>query len=267
MSIVPVPIVIAGPCALDSDSTNFEIAKVVSDACIQNGFKYIFKASFDKANRLSLNSARGRGLESSIEGFQYIRNSLNLSTLTDVHETSQVEKLLDVIDVFQIPALLSRQTDLIVECARTKKMVNIKKGQFMSWEDVIRAADKASKNGASEVLITERGTSFGYRDLVVDFRNLYEILRSPYKLVYDATHSIQRPGGNRATSTGDRKYIESLAYAAAVMGTRNFFFETHPSPDKSISDGDNMLPLSNVPVLLKCIKQITELATKIDFLS
>jgi 2-dehydro-3-deoxyphosphooctonate aldolase (KDO 8-P synthase) len=137
----------------------------------------------------------------------------------------------------------------------------------MSWEDAIRAADKASKNGASEVLITERGTSFGYRDLVVDFRNLYEILRSPYKLVYDATHSIQRPGGNRATSTGDRKYIESLAYAAAVMGTRNFFFETHPSPDKSISDGDNMLPLSNVPVLLKCIKQITELATKIDYLS
>lgn len=267
MSVFTTPIVIAGPCALDSDSINFEIAKVVSAACIENGFKYIFKASFDKANRLSLNSSRGRGLESSIEGFQYIRNSLNLSTLTDVHETSQVEKLLDVIDVFQIPALLSRQTDLIVECARTKKVVNIKKGQFMAWEDVIRAADKASENGALDVLITERGTTFGYRDLVVDFRNLHEILRSPYKLVYDATHSIQRPGGKSVTSTGDKKYIGSLAYAAAVMGTRNFFFETHPTPDQSISDGDNMLPLSNVPVFLNCIKQIAELATKIDFLS
>jgi 2-dehydro-3-deoxyphosphooctonate aldolase (KDO 8-P synthase) len=258
-------IIIAGPCALDSDSINLKIAGQVLESCLVNKFEYVFKASFDKANRLSLSSPRGRGLESSIAGFKIIKDELKIPITTDVHEVSQVNKLFNTIDIFQIPALLSRQTDLIIECARTKKVVNIKKGQFMSWEDAVRAADKANENGASDVLITERGTTFGYRDLIVDFRNIHELLRSEYKFVYDATHSVQRPGGKNSTSTGDRKYITSLAYAAAAAGTKNFFFETHPNPTESISDGDNLLPLSNVPTFLDSISGLMEVSNKVNY--
>lgn len=173
--------IIAGPCALDSDMINLEIGNRLLNICNQLGFTYIFKGSFDKANRLSSKSSRGIGLNQSIDRFKNLKKTLNIQITTDVHEISQISRLECVIDIFQIPALLSRQTDLISECAKTGKIVNIKKGQFMSWQDVVLAGEKALNYGAKEVWLTERGTTFGYRDLIVDFRNLIELQETPLR--------------------------------------------------------------------------------------
>jgi 2-dehydro-3-deoxyphosphooctonate aldolase (KDO 8-P synthase) len=250
------PKIIAGPCALDSDEINITIGSELVRICKNLEFNYIFKASFDKANRLSADSARGVGLTESLEKFKNIKKSLGVQITTDVHETDQISKLNSIIDIFQIPALLSRQTDLIAESARTGKIVNIKKGQFMSFQDAILAAEKAAHFGAKEVWITERGTSFGYRDLIVDFRNMIELSNSKFEVFFDSTHSVQKPGAGNKQSSGESKYVPRLMLAAAGLGINNFFFETLPEPKYSISDGDNMIPLAQVEAILYKIKSI-----------
>jgi 2-dehydro-3-deoxyphosphooctonate aldolase (KDO 8-P synthase) len=250
--------IIAGPCSLDTDIVNLEIGNKLLAICNQLGFTYVFKGSFDKANRLSSKSERGIGLKQSIERFKNIKKTLNVQITTDLHDISQISQLESIIDIFQIPALLSRQTDLISECAKTGKIVNIKKGQFMSWQDIVLAGEKAFNNGAKEVWLTERGTTFGYRDLIVDFRNLIELLESPFEIFFDSTHSVQKPGAGLNRSSGDNKYVPQLMYAAAGVGVRNFFFETLPNPKLSISDGDNMLPLSHVEQTIKRLKLIID---------
>jgi 2-dehydro-3-deoxyphosphooctonate aldolase (KDO 8-P synthase) len=243
-------IIIAGPCALDSSEINFAIASTLSSICKDLDMKYVFKGSFDKANRLSIDSGRGKGIEASIPLYQEIKQKLNIDITTDVHSIEQVEIIEPYVEIIQIPAFLARQTDLIIESARTGKIVNIKKAQFMNWSDVILAAEKASRAGAREVWITERGTMFGYKDLIVDYRNFFELLRSNYKVFFDATHSVQKPGGDQKSSAGERKYVPLLIAAAAASGVRNLFFETHPNPTESVSDGKNMVPLDKVKGVL-----------------
>ena len=243
--------IVAGPCALDDAEINMKVATHLKELGDLLGFEYVFKASFDKANRLSIQSKRGLGLSSAKPLFMQIRDSLKIQTTTDVHEISQIDLVAEFVDIIQIPAFLARQTDLIVEAAKTGRIVNIKKAQFMSWQDVILAAEKARSAGAKEVWVTERGTMFGYRDLIVDFRNLYEILQTNIKLIFDATHSVQRPGGALTSSAGDRKYVPTLVACAAAAGVQNLFFETHPNPDASISDGMNMIPLSYARTILE----------------
>jgi len=249
-------LVIAGPCALDSTEVNLQIANTIKAICQELKLSYIFKASFDKANRLSMSSPRGMGLESAKERFLEVKSTLFVPITTDVHDIHQVSAIREFIDVIQIPAFLSRQTDLIVECSRTGLIVNIKKAQFMSWHDAILAAEKAKSSGAREVWITERGNMFGYKDLIVDFRNLYELLQSEVKVIFDATHAVQRPGGGQNQSSGDRKYVPSLVAAAAAVGVKNIFFEAHPNPDESISDGPNMLKLDSVLSVLRDFTKI-----------
>lgn len=243
-------IIIAGPCALDSSEINFAIASTLNSLCQELNLKYVFKGSFDKANRLSIDSGRGKGIEASIPLFQEIKQKLNIDITTDVHSIEQVEAIENYVDIIQIPAFLARQTDLIIESARTGKIVNIKKAQFMNWPDVILAAEKASRAGASEVWITERGTMFGYKDLIVDYRNFFELIKSNYKVFFDATHSVQKPGGDQKSSAGERKYVPLLIAAAAASGVKNLFFETHPNPSESVSDGKNMIPLDKVKQIL-----------------
>lgn len=243
-------IIIAGPCALDSSEINFEIASTLKAICTELNMEYVFKGSFDKANRLSIESGRGKGLEASIPLYQEIKQKLNLGITSDVHSIEQVELIEPYIDIIQIPAFLARQTDLIIESARTGKIVNIKKAQFMSWSDVILAAEKARTAGSKEVWITERGTMFGYKDLIVDYRNFFELLRFDFKLFFDATHSVQKPGGDIKSSAGERKYVPMLIAGAAAAGVENLFFETHPNPSNSVSDGKNMVPLDKVKQVL-----------------
>lgn len=243
-------IIIAGPCALDSSEINFEIASKLSYICKELDMEYVFKGSFDKANRLSIDSGRGKGIEASIPLYQEIKQKLNIGVTTDVHSIEQIEVIEPYVDIIQIPAFLARQTDLITESAKTGKIVNIKKAQFMNWSDVILAAEKASRAGAREVWITERGTMFGYKDLIVDYRNFFELLSSNYKVFFDATHSVQKPGGDQKSSSGERKYVPLLIAAAAASGVGNLFFETHPNPSESVSDGKNMIPLEKVRQVL-----------------
>ena len=243
-------IIIAGPCALDSSEINFEIASTLILACKELGMNYIFKGSFDKANRLSIDSGRGKGLHNSIPLYQEIKDKLGVEITSDIHSVEQIDMIQPYIDVIQIPAFLARQTDLIIESGRTGKIVNIKKAQFMSWSDVILAAEKARGAGAKEVWITERGTMFGYRDLIVDFRNFFELLHTEFKLFFDVTHSVQKPGGDLKSSAGERKYVPMLIAGAAAAGVENLFFETHPNPRSSVSDGKNMIPLNKVKQVL-----------------
>jgi 2-dehydro-3-deoxyphosphooctonate aldolase (KDO 8-P synthase) len=210
-------IIIAGPCALDSSEINLKIASTLNSICKELNMEYVFKGSFDKANRLSIESGRGKGLNASIPLYQEIKEKLNIGITSDVHSIEQIEVIEPFIDIIQIPAFLARQTDLIIESARTGKIVNIKKAQFMSWSDVILAAEKAKSAGSKEVWITERGTMFGYRDLIVDYRNFFELLRSDFKLFFDATHSVQKPGGDVKSSAGERKYVPMLIAGAAVI--------------------------------------------------
>ncbi len=243
-------IIIAGPCALDTTEVNYKIASTLSSICKDLGMEYVFKGSFDKANRLSIESGRGKGLEASIPLYQEIKQKLDIRITSDVHSIEQIAMIEPYIDIIQIPAFLSRQTDLILESAKTGKVVNIKKAQFMSWSDVILAAEKAKSAGSKEVWITERGTMFGYKDLIVDYRNFFELLRFDFKLFFDATHSVQKPGGDVKSSAGERKYVPMLIAGASASGVQNLFFETHPHPSASVSDGKNMIPLEKVREVL-----------------
>jgi len=237
--------VIAGPCQHESLEQSIKIAETCARVCSKYDIAYYFKASFDKANRTSINGKRGVGLHDTIRDFLTMKEEIpNLKILTDVHEREQLIWLKDIVDVIQIPAFLCRQTDLIQAACETGAIVNIKKGQFLAPWDVAGILSKTE--GAKEVWITERGTSFGYNNLVVDFTGIDYMLNTyPYPIVFDATHAVQRPGAQGTSSGGDRQYVPGLLRAASALGVKNFFIEVHPDPDNAPSDGRNMLKLEN----------------------
>jgi len=245
--------IIAGPCQHESLEQSLEIATQCKRVCDQFGIDYYFKASFDKANRTSVNGKRGRGLHETIRDFLDMKDKIpNLKILTDVHEREQVMWLKGIVDVMQIPAFLCRQTDLIQEVCKTDAIVNIKKGQFLAPWDVQGILSKTE--GAKEVWITERGTSFGYNTLVVDFTGLeYMLTNYNVPIVLDATHSVQKPGGNGTSSGGNRDYVPGLTRAASALGISNFFLEVHADPDNAPSDGPNMLKLENFEEVVRDI--------------
>ena len=249
--------IIAGPCQHESLEQSLQIAKECKWVCDQYGFEYIFKASFDKANRTSMNGIRGKGLHETIKDFLYMKDEIpDLKILTDVHEFAQIQYLTGIVDVLQIPAFLCRQTDLIKTACATDCIVNIKKGQFLAPWDVKGILSKTE--GAKEVWITERGTSFGYNNLVVDFNGLQYMLNNyDVPLVFDATHSCQKPGGRGDSSGGNRDYVPGITRAAAALGVNNFFLEVHPDPDNAPSDGPNMLHLKDFETTIKEIKEFS----------
>ena len=242
--------IIAGPCQHETLEQSMEIARECKRVCDSHGFEYIFKASFDKANRTSAKGIRGRGMYSTFTAFEEIKTSLGVKTLTDVHTVEQIKEIQDIpqykesVDILQIPAFLCRQTDLIQAACATGKVVNIKKGQFLAPWDVKGILGKTE--GAKEVWITERGTSFGYNTLVVDYTGMQYMLDNlGVPIVFDATHSVQKPGGSGESSGGNRDYVPGLSRAAAALGVTNFFLEVHPDPDNAPSDGPNMLKLQD----------------------
>lgn len=261
--------IIAGPCQHESLEQSLEIARECKKWCDHFGYEYYFKASYDKANRTSMDSPRGLGLKKTIFDLSKIKSELNVNILTDVHDREELRYILfffeHVIDVIQIPAFLSRQTDLINDACKSGKIINIKKGQFMAPWDIKGILSKTE--GAKDVWITERGTSFGYNRLVVDFVGMVSILRDlGNACVFDATHSVQRPGGGGDKSDGDRRYVPSLLRAAAAVGVQSFFLEVHPDPDNAPSDGPNMIHLSDFYSMMDMLDKMTwrDLATKYE---
>ncbi len=244
--------VIAGPCALESRTHAFEMAGALKEIAQRLGIGLVFKTSFDKANRTSGSSGRGMGLGQALKIFADIRSELGVPVLTDVHEIDQCVPAAEVVDVLQIPAFLSRQTDLLVAAARTGKVVNVKKGQFLAPWDMVHAVEKITSAGNPNVLVTERGASFGYNTLVSDMRALPIMARTTgAPVIFDATHSVQQPGGQGASSGGQREFVPVLARAAVAVGVAGVFIETHQDPDKAPSDGPNMVPLKEFEDLLR----------------
>jgi len=250
---------IAGPCVVESESHALKMAHAIRSITERAGIPYIFKASYDKANRTSINAHRGPGIDEALRILGRVRNDVGVAVLTDVHEVSQVRAAAEVADVLQIPAFLSRQTDLIVEAARSGRVVNIKKGQFLAPHDMKNAIEKATSQGTERVMITERGTSFGYNNLVVDFRGLPIMRGLGYPVVYDVTHSLQRPGGLGSSTGGDSQFIEYMARAGVACGVDGVFMEVHDNPAAALSDGPNSLPLERLEPLLEKLKAIHEL--------
>ena len=248
---------IAGPCVLESEPLGLEIAAHCKRLCDTRGVPYIFKASYDKANRTSIDAYRGPGREAGLASLGRIGREVGCPVLSDVHEVAEVEPAAAVLDVIQIPAFLCRQTDLVVAAARTGKTLNIKKGQWMAPEDMEPVVEKAKRAGAGQVLLTERGTSHGYHDLVVDFRGMARMARFG-PVVFDATHSVQRTGGLGSASGGQPEYIGTLASAAAAAGCHGLFLEVHPDPASARSDAASMLPLSRLEPLLDRILALVE---------
>ena len=235
------PLFMAGPCVIESAELLANVATTISDINKRLGTDIIFKASFDKANRTSIHSFRGPGLEKGLQMLADIKQQFGLKILTDIHESCQAEAVGQVVDVIQIPAFLCRQTDLLVSAAKTGCTVNIKKAQFLSGKDMVYPVEKAREAGAKDVWLTERGNMYGYNNLVVDFRNISDMLEITPRVVMDCTHSVQRPGSGNGTTGGDRRFIPSMALAAKAFGANGFFFEVHPDPDHALSDGPNML--------------------------
>ncbi|CAF0693994.1 3-deoxy-8-phosphooctulonate synthase [Candidatus Methylacidithermus pantelleriae] len=251
-------VLIAGPCLLESLSLGLEVAEFLKEEAVCRGFQFVFKASFDKANRSCISSPRGPGLAKGLEMLAEIRNRVGVAVTTDVHECWQVREVASVADLIQIPAFLSRQTELLLTAARSGRPVNVKKGQFLAPEDADRIAEKLRAGGCGNYFITERGTSFGYRDLVVDMRSLALMRRAGHRVIFDATHSVQRPGSLGNSSGGDRSLVPVLARAAVAAGVDGLFMETHPDPDRAWSDGPCMLPLKEIPSLLDTLGAIYE---------
>lgn len=245
------PIFIAGPCVIESAELLDTVAAKLKEINSHLGIDIIFKASFDKANRTSLRSFRGPGLEKGLQMLADVKAKHGLKILTDIHESYQAEPTAEVADVLQIPAFLCRQTDLLVAAAKTGKIVNIKKAQFLSGMDMRYPVEKALQSGAKEVWLTERGNSFGYNNLVVDFRNIPDMLNIVPRVIMDCTHSVQRPGGSDGKTGGDRRFVPSMAKAAKAFGATGYFFEVHPDPDKGLSDAANMLELDKLESLIK----------------
>ncbi len=245
------PTIIAGPCVIESAEVLDEVARTIVDINAMLGVDVIFKASFDKANRTSLNSYRGVGLERGLQMLADVKSRYGLRLTTDIHEAWQAEPVGEVVDVVQIPALLSRQTDLIVAAARHAKVVNIKKGQMLSGHDMNYAYRKAMESGAKEVWLTERGNMFGYNNLVVDFRNIATMRDIAPTVIMDCTHSVQQPGACGSSSGGDCRYIEAMALAAKAFGANGYFFEVHPTPERALCDGANSLHLSRLRAVIE----------------
>ncbi len=246
---------IAGPCVIESAELLDEVAQRIVEINASLGTDIIFKASFDKANRTSSGAFRGPGLEHGLQMLSDVRSKWGLRLLTDIHEPQQAAAVGSVVDVIQIPAFLARQTDLLIEAAKTGKVVNIKKAQFLSGEDMRYPYQKAMDAGAKEVWLTERGNSFGYNNLVVDFRNIPDMLKIAPTVIMDCTHSVQRPGGAGGATGGNREFVPSMALAAKAFGANGFFFEVHPTPNEAKSDGANMLYLNELEGLIKKLIQ------------
>lgn len=245
------PLFIAGPCVIESQELLNTVAEEIVRINAKLGTDIIFKASFDKANRTSIHSFRGPGLDKGLQMLADIKERYGLRVLTDIHESHQAEPVGEVCDVLQIPAFLCRQTDLLVAAAKTGKTVNIKKAQFLSGMDMRYPVEKAMEAGAKEVWLTERGNMYGYNNLVVDFRNIADMLDITPRVVMDCTHSVQRPGAGGGKTSGDRRFVPSMALAAKAFGANGYFFEVHPDPDHALSDGPNMLFLDKLEGLVK----------------
>jgi len=251
---------IAGPCALESRAHAFDMAGALKEIAARLGIGFIYKTSFDKANRTSAKSARGMGLEKALGIFAELRKKLGVAILTDVHEPDQCALVGEAVDVLQIPAFLCRQTDLLVAAAKTGRAVNVKKGQFLAPWDMANVVQKITSAGNRNVLVTERGVSFGYNTLVSDMRALPELAKTGAPVIFDATHSVQQPGGQGTTSGGEREFVPVLARAAVAVGVAGVFIETHQDPDRAPSDGPNMMPLKQMEPLLKRLMQFDALA-------
>ncbi len=245
------PVFIAGPCVIESAELLDIVAQELVHINKELGTEIIFKASFDKANRTSLSSFRGPGMERGLRMLADVKSKYGLKILTDIHESYQAEAVGEVCDVLQIPAFLCRQTDLLVAAAKTGKTVNIKKAQFLSGKDMRYPVEKARESGAGEVWLTERGNSFGYNNLVVDFRNIPDMLEIVPRVIMDCTHSVQRPGGADGKTGGDRRFVPAMAKAAKAFGATGYFFEVHPTPDQGLSDAANMLELTKLKGLVE----------------
>lgn len=250
------PFLIAGPCVIENEQVVMETAGRIAEITKALGIPYIFKSSFDKANRTSITSFRGPGLEKGLAVLKKVKDQLRLPVLTDVHTEEQAMEAGKVVDVLQIPAFLCRQTDLLIAAAKTGAVVNVKKGQFLSPKEMGNAVKKIEECGSRRIVLTERGSSFGYNNLVVDMRS-FPIMRAfGYPVVFDATHSVQLPGGGGTTSSGQREFVEPLACAAAGAGVDGFFMEVHPNPDEALSDGPNMVPLHQLKSLLERVLRV-----------
>ena len=254
--------VIAGPCVIESRDLIFRTAEKLKKICEKLKLPFILKSSYDKANRTSIDSFRGHGIEKGLEILAEAKREFSVFVLSNVHEISEIDLVKDVLDVIQIPAFLCRQTNLILEAAKTGKVVNIKKGQFLAPDDVLNIVKKAHSTGNENILITERGTSFGYHNLVVDMRSFDIIHKLGIPVVFDSTHSVQLPGGAGTKSSGQREFIPSLMRAAVAAGCDGIFMETHPDPDNALSDGPNMVPLDKVEDLLRDAIRIRESVRK-----
>jgi 2-dehydro-3-deoxyphosphooctonate aldolase (KDO 8-P synthase) len=253
---------IAGPCALESRGHAFDMAGALKELTAKLGIGFVYKTSFDKANRTSANSARGLGLDKALKIFAELREKLGIAVLTDVHEPEQCAAVAEAVDILQIPAFLCRQTDLLVAAARTGRVVNVKKGQFLAPWDMVNVVAKITGAGNRNVLVTERGVSFGYNTLVSDMRALPQLAQTGAPVIFDATHSVQQPGGKGTSSGGEREYVPVLARAAVAVGVAGVFIETHQNPDKAPSDGPNMIPLKSLAPLLKRLMQFDALAKR-----
>jgi 2-dehydro-3-deoxyphosphooctonate aldolase (KDO 8-P synthase) len=251
---------IAGPCQMESRAHALETAGALAEIARRRNIGLVYKTSFDKANRTSGKAARGMGLAAALPVFAEIRERLGLPVLTDVHEAEQCAPVAEVVDVLQIPAFLCRQTDLLLAAAATGRAVNVKKGQFLAPWDMVHVAAKITEAGNPRVLLTERGASFGYNTLVSDMRALPIMARTGHPVVFDATHSVQQPGGQGASSGGQREFVETLARAAVAVGVAGLFIETHPDPDRAPSDGPNMVPLSEFEALIAQLQAFDALA-------
>ena len=250
---------IAGPCQLENENHALSVAEELKSITEKLKIGLIYKTSFDKANRTSLNGKRGVGLEKSLPIFDKIKKDFGVPVLTDVHTIEQCEVVSKHVDVLQIPAFLCRQTDLLVAAAKTKKVINVKKGQFLAPWDMVNVTKKIEQSGNKNILVTERGASFGYNTLISDMRSLPIMAKNGYPVVFDATHSVQQPGGMGDKSGGQREFVEYLSRAAIAVGVAAVFMETHPDPDNAPSDGPNMVPLSQMPKLLKQLVEIDNL--------
>lgn len=244
------PIFLAGPCVIENDELLEVVAQQLVEIREKLQVEVYFKASFDKANRTSLRSFRGPGLEKGLQMLADIKARYNLPLTTDIHESYQAAAVGEVVDVLQIPAFLCRQTDLLVAAAQTGRVVNVKKAQFLSGEDMRFPVEKCREAGAKEVWLTERGTTFGYNNLIVDFRNLPIMSQWADRVIMDCTHSVQRPGGGNGTTSGDRQFVPAMAKAAKAFGAQGYFIETHPNPEIALSDGPNMLFLDDLETLV-----------------
>jgi len=247
---------IAGPCVIENEPLCLRVAESLKKACDKLGIFYVFKASYDKANRTSGKSFRGPGVEAGLQTLANVRKKIGVPVLTDIHTETEVPAAAGAVDVLQIPAFLCRQTDLIAAAARTGKIVNLKKGQFLSPTEMGQVVAKARSSGAKKLLVTERGTTFGYNNLVADMRSIPIMRAFGFPVIFDATHSVQLPGGGGDKSSGQREFAPVLARCALTAGANGIFIETHPQPDRALSDGPNMIPLAEMPRLLQQLLKI-----------